>query len=532
MDPQRRILLTSASRLAALGMAAALGVRHGPASAAPGGAGRGLYPFTLGVASGSPLPDAVVIWTRILHDPLNAGATPPLAFAVRWEVAEDEAFRRVAAKGVATAVPALAHSVHVDVSGLRPDRWYWYRFMLDDAVSPTGRTRTAPAADSMPSALKLAVASCQHWEFGSYAAHRHIAAAAPDLVAFLGDYIYEWGPYQLQHPPSAVRSNESFSLDEYRARYAQYKTDRELQAAHHAAPWIVTWDDHEVANDYANARDERLDPRFLLRRAAAYQAFYEHMPLRPQLPAGGDYARLRMYQRYDWGRLARFHVLDDRQYRAVQACTPAGRGGSSSVYARECAALGDPRRTMLGQAQQAWLEQGLRSARTRWHLLAQQTLMAQTSQVPLARPGAGRFWTDGWDGYPAARARLLGAVRSSGAANTVVLSGDVHTFYAAELRQDFERPASAANPVLATEFCAGSVTSPSRPQARTEQYLAMNPHVKFGCSDRRGYALLQITPEAVAATMLGMDDVHNPRSGASTLAGFRVEDGRPRLLRA
>lgn len=178
MNPQRRLLLAGLA-------GAALPLRA--ATSSTGGA----YPFTLGVASGSPLPDAVVIWTRLLNDPLNAAAMPPLAFAVRWEVAEDEAFRRIAARGMANAAPELAHSVHVDVTGLQPDRWYWYRFMLGDAVSPVGRTRTAPAPDAVPARLKLAVASCQHWEFGSYAAHRHIANATPDLVAFLGDYIYD-----------------------------------------------------------------------------------------------------------------------------------------------------------------------------------------------------------------------------------------------------------------------------------------------------------------------------------------------------
>ena len=240
MDEQRRGFLLTASRMAAL---AALPVP------VPASASSGAYPFSLGVASGSPLPNAVILWTRILHDPLNAAATPPVAFSVRWEVSEDERFSRIVAKGTASAAPELAHSVHVDVTGLAPARWYWYRFMLGDAVSPIGRTRTAPAAGAMPEQLKLAVASCQHWEFGSYAAHRHIAAAAPDLVAFLGDYIYEWGPYQLTHPQSPLRAAESFTLADYRARYAQYKTDRDLQAAHLAAPWIVTWDDHEVAND-------------------------------------------------------------------------------------------------------------------------------------------------------------------------------------------------------------------------------------------------------------------------------------------
>ncbi len=483
------------------------------------------YPFSLGVASGSPLPDSVVLWTRILNDPLNAAATPAVAFAVRWEVAHDQAFTRSVAKGTASALPALAHSVHVDVRGLEPARWYWYRFMLGDAVSPAGRTRTAPAAETMPGALKLAVASCQHWEFGSYAAHRHIAAAAPDLVAFLGDYIYEWGPYQLAHPASAVRTAESFSLAEYRARYAQYKSDADLQAAHLAAPWIVTWDDHEVGNDYAADRDERLDAGFALRRAAAYQAFYEHMPLRLVLARPGDYGGMRMYQRYDWGRLARFHVLDDRQYRATHACGPAGRGGSSSVT-RACAALRDPARTMLGREQEAWLAEGFNSSKARWNLIAQQTPMAQSSQVPIAKPGDGRFWNDGWDGYPLARQRLFDALGKSGAANPLVLAGDVHTFYASDLQKDFNRPPSKGNPVIATEFCGTSVTSSSRPQARTLQYLEMNRHTKYGRSDKRGFMLMDVTPEKTTTVFVGLDDVRNAQSGKTTLATFEVANGK------
>ncbi|RSZ59565.1 alkaline phosphatase [Massilia atriviolacea] len=484
------------------------------------------YPFSLGVASGSPLPDSVVLWTRILNDPLNAASTPAVAFSVRWEVAHDQAFTRIAARGTASALPALAHSVHVDVRGLEPARWYWYRFMLGDAVSPAGRTRTAPAPDSMPGALKLAVASCQHWEFGSYAAHRHLAAAAPDLVAFLGDYIYEWGPYRLTHPASALRTAESFSLAEYRARYAQYKSDADLQGAHLAAPWIVTWDDHEVGNDYAADRDERLAADFALRRAAAYQAFYEHMPLRLALARPGDYGAMRMYQRYDWGRLARFHVLDDRQYRAAHACGPAGRGGSSSVT-RACAALRDPGRTMLGREQEAWLAEGLDSSRARWNLIAQQTPMAQSSQLPVLKPADGRFWTDGWDGYPVARQRLFDALGKSGAANPVVLAGDVHTFYASDLQRDFNRPASKSNPVIATEFCGTSVTSSSRPQARTLQYLEMNRHTRYGRSDKRGFMLMEVRPEKTTTVFVGLDDVRNAQSGKATLATFEVASGKP-----
>ena len=524
---ERRLFLLTAARLAALG-AGLTGA--GPGNGAGPGSGNSAYPFSLGVASGSPLPDAVVIWTRILFDPLDAAAMPPLALAVRWEVAEDAAFSRGIASGSATAVPELAHSVHVDVTGLAPGRWYWYRFMLGDAVSPAGRTRTAPAADSLPALLKLAVASCQHWEYGAYAAHRHIAAAAPDLVAFLGDYIYEWGPYRLQHPAAPTRTAESFTLAEYRARYAQYKSDTDLQAAHQAAPWIVTWDDHEVANDYGNDRDERLDPNFLQRRGAAYQAFYEHMPLRLSLPDARGYAHMRIYQRYDWGRLARFHVLDDRQYRAHHACPKPGRGGSNSVSARECPDLLAGGRSMLGLEQQAWLEGGLKSSTARWNIIAQQTLMAQASQVPLRSDGDGRFWTDGWDGYPLARQQLFDALQASKAANPLVLSGDVHTFYAAELSADPRRPASAQNPLIASEFCGTSITSASRPQARTEQIVANNPHLKYGRSDTRGFMLLDVTPDKTTALFQGLANVHDRESAVATLASFSVSDGKPGIV--
>ena len=522
MKATRRSFLLDAARLAA---AATSGASF---SAAAGTT----YPFSLGVASGSPLPHSVILWTRILPDPLNAASTSPIALSVRWEVAEDEAFRKVVAQGSAVAAPDLAHSVHVDATGLRPARWYWYRFMLGDALSPVGRTRTAPAADALPGSLKLAVASCQHWEFGHYAAHRHIAAAAPDLVAFLGDYIYEWGPYQLRHPARAIRSDESFTLAQYRARYAQYKSDPDLQSAHRAAPWIVTWDDHEVANDYAGDVDERLSADFAARRAAAYQAFYEHMPLRLAPPRPGRFGAMRMFQRHDWGRLARFHVLDNRQYRSKLPCPKPGRGGSNVVLARACAELRDPRRTMLGGEQEAWLAQGLSSSRAHWNILAQQTPMAQSSGVPVRAPDDGRFWTDGWDGYPVARRRLLDTLVRSGANNPLVLAGDVHTFYASELRRDFNRPVSRANPVVAAELCGTSVTSSSRPQARTQENVERNPHMLYGRSDRRGYMLVELTPQSAQARFMALDDVRDARSGQSQAAAFAVADGSPRIRRA
>jgi len=537
MQSRRRLFLARSVKLAQL---AAL------ASVCPGGlfgsAARGQiptgttarYPFQLGVASGSPRPAGVVLWTRLIGDPLDPTPVSDGPLQVRWEIAEDAGFRRIVARDVAAALPELAHSVHVDVVGLRPDRWYWYRFMFGDAVSPAGRTRTAPAPDAMPSQLRFAYASCQHWEFGEYGAHRHIAAAEPDLVAFLGDYIYEWGPYRRRHPATASgRDIESFTLQDYRTRYAQYKSDSNLQASHQAAPWIVTWDDHEISNDYGNDRDERRDPDFLTRRAAAYQAFYEHMPIRlGTLPARPDgFAFMRIHDRYDWGRLARFHVLDDRQYRSYHACQPQNRGGSSSVTSA-CKERVLAERTLLGREQEAWLAQGFASSTARWNILAQQTLMAQGSQIPAHEEGDGRFWTDGWDGYPAARARLFDDIVRHRVSNPLVIGGDVHTFYAADLKRDFFRPASESNPVIATEFCGTSVTSSSRPQSRTDQMLEYNPHIKFGRSDRRGFVMMEMTPQRTYANFQALDDVHDVDTGMTTLARFVVENGKAGIVRA
>lgn len=290
----------------------------------------------------------------------------------------------------------------------------------------------------------------------------------------------------------------------------------------------MTWDDHEVANDYGDNRDERLDPRFMARRAAAYQAFYEHLPVRlPTMPEGPNrFAHMRIYDRYDWGRLARFHVLDSRQYRSRHACQPAGRGGSSSVTA-SCRERLEPVRTFLGPRQEKWLDEGFATSTARWNILAQQTLVAQLSQLAIRKEGDGRFWTDGWDGYPAARDRLLDSIVKHRVANPVVISGDVHTFFAADLKSDFNRGASSDNPVIAAEFCGTSVTSSSRPQKRTEQYLAMNPHIKFGRSDRRGYAIMEVTPKETKVQFMALDDVRRDDSGVAALAKFVVADGQP-----
>jgi alkaline phosphatase D len=514
----RRRFVTGSLALAAVGSAPAL-VRGALAQTGAGGAD----PFTLGVASGYPLPTGVALWTRLAPAPLvPSGGMPRDVVQVDWEVASDEPMTRVVRRGSVSAVPEWAHSVHVEVDGLEPARWYWYRFRAGRAVSPVGRTRTAPAADAMPDRLRFAFASCQHYEQGYYAAHRHIRADDPDLVVFLGDYIYETSTTRAR-----VRQHgtpECHTLDDYRARHALYKADPDLQAAHAICPWIVTWDDHEVSNDYANDRGTRSNGRewFLARRAAAYQAYYEHQPLRRgSVPAG---PHMRLYERVGFGGLVQFHLLDDRQYRSYQPCTPPGRGGSANV--EHCADRLDPRLTILGMDQERWLEAGLTQSRARWNVLGQHSLMAQRDLDPGPRHV---FWTDSWDGYPLARKRLLDHVAARKPANPVVIGGDVHTFYVTDLKPDFDDPAS---PVVATEFVGTSITSA---QSRTEDQFraiqAKNPHMKFIQGSRRGYVRVEVTPARMRVDFRAMQNVTDRNAAADTVASWVVEDGRPGAVR-
>lgn len=478
------------------------------------------YPFKLGVASGYPSPSGVTLWTRLM------GALDPISFPVAWEIASDEAMRMVVASGTAEARPEWAHSVHVDVDvqNLEPARWYWYRFTAGSAQSPIGRTRTAPAASALDR-LRFAFASCQQYEQGYFGAYRHIVADDPDLVAFLGDYIYEstWGR---EH----VRSHgapEPYSLDDYRARHALYKGDPDLQAAHAACPWIFTWDDHEVDNDYADDRPEDGMDResFLLRRAAAYRAYYEHMPLPERMRPKA--AHMRIHSQLGWGRLARFYVLDTRQYRSWQACPrPKRSGGSNTVDVESCMHITAPGRSMLGRAQERWLESALGESRAGWNVLAQTTRLAQFDQ----KPGPGRrAWTDAWDGYPAARTRLFEQVVSRKLQNPVVIGGDVHSFNVSQLKQDFDDPAS---PVIASEFVSTSITSQAWAQERMNRFLPDNPHILLGDSRYRGYTRVEITPQRWTADLRIMETVQRRDAACSTLATYVVEDGRPGPLKA
>lgn len=481
-------------------------------------------PFSLGVASGYPQPDSVVLWTRLAPDPLNGGGMPDAPVAVRWEIAADARFRKIVGSGEAMAAPQFAHAVHVQVQGLAPSHWYWYRFMVGDAVSTTGRTRTAPAADDGRGKVAFAVASCQHYEHGHYAAYRDMTAQELDFVVHVGDYIYEgsWGrrdKVREHHTP------EPYTLADYRNRYAQYKTDPQLQAAHAACPWLVTWDDHEVDNDYANDRSQDLDPveSFLARRAAAYQAYYEHMPLPPGTFAGGP--RMKIYGTHAMGTIARIQLLDMRQYRDYHVCSRKGRGGGNQVNVLECPERTQPGRSLLGAAQEQWLEQALAQSPARWNVIAQTTLMAQGDRGP---DDTRVVYTDGWDGYPAAREKLLKYVAERKVRNPVVLGGDVHFAAACDLKTDFDNERA---PVVASEFVATSISSLGPARARIETLLAKNAHVKFANGARRGYNRFEVTPRRWETTFRGVLDVADAQSRVIDIGHYVVEDGKAGVQR-
>lgn len=466
-------------------------------------------PFAMGVASGDPSTDGFVLWTRLAPggQPLDAPAVP-----VAYEVAEDEGFRRIVRRGRRPASPALGHALHVEIQGLRAGRTYWYRFHALGAVSPVGRTATAPEHAER---ARIAVSSCQHYELGWFAAYRDMIAAQPDLIVQLGDYIYENSYAQF----SKVRrfdAPEPTDLDGYRRRHAIYKSDPDLREAHRLAPWVVTWDDHEVENDYADLDNLKgLDPAvFARRRAAAYQAYFEHLPVRPSLWARPDGPRL--YRRLACGDLISLPVLDGRQYRSGQACNPPGQSGNRAR--RDCPALAAPDRTMLGRAQEAWLDEILKAERGRWTLLAQQTVVA-----PIETPDG--VMSDQWDGYAAARDRLMRSLTRPSVRNPVVLSGDIHAYMVNDLR--IGRPDA---PPVATELVTTCLAASHAPKARYGEVRDQNPHVRFADIERSGYTLIEATPKRLEVDLRAVADQTDRDGVAHSLARFTIEDQRPGVV--
>ncbi len=476
-------------------------------------------PFSLGVASGYPRPDGISLWTRLAPMPLAPdGGMPPVRVKVEVEVAEDEAFTKVVGRATRLAVPEWGHSVHADVRGLAPGRAYFYRFLAAGEVSPTGRTRTAPATGATVDTLRFAIGSCQHYEFGWYVAHRHLLAEQVDLMLFLGDYMYE----RRSGDPTLVREYvgvETYTVGDYRVRYAQHRLDPDLQRLHAAVPWAMVWDDHEVDNDWAGLQGELLETGFAQRRAAAFQAFWENMPL-PETMRPGPLG-MRIYDALDHGTLARFCLLDDRQYRSPQACPePEKGGGSRSVTPAECPGYEDPKRTLLGELQTTWLDAALKDSPARWNVLAQQTFMA-----PGRRPSAKgpTFWTDGWDGYPAARLDVLARLQRHKVQNPLVVGGDIHATVVANVHASPQDPRSK---IVASEVCGTSFTSPGWTAEDEDGVRKENAHVKYVNGRQRGYVVFDVTAKGLEARVRVVDEKRKD-SGVTTATTVRVEAGRP-----
>ncbi|MBB5851737.1 alkaline phosphatase D family protein [Amycolatopsis umgeniensis] len=494
MSVNRRDLLRGAATAGALGLAWPLSSRMTVAQAEEAAAALGATwdeaPFTLGVASGDPVPYGVALWTRLAPKPMEFEQPLEDTVEVGWEVAADRGFRRRVARGTAAATAALGHSVHVPVSGLEPGSQYYYRFHALGKVSRVGRTRTAPVGPVRR--VRFASANCQAFHDGFYAAHAGIAREELDFVVHLGDYVYEHGQVG-GNPLRDHEGPEVLTLPSYRRRHALYKSDPSLRDAHAAHPWFITWDDHEVVNDYSGTT-----PALQARRSAAYQAWYEHMPVRPDHPSTP-----RIHRQRRWGDLLDLSILDLRQYRSAQNL---------------------PDGTILGADQKAWLKDQVTGAGEAWHCWVNSIMLSQ-----LAKPGGGGYmFTDQWDGFLAERKEVLTHVAQSGLEDLVVITGDWHSAFVDDIRPDFADPAS---PVIGTEFTAHSVSSgaysPEWNATNGPKMGAANPHLKYFEGDRYGYDVYEVTPRRWSTHMRVIGDRRDPRSPVSTLTTFHVDRGRP-----
>lgn len=503
MSLNRRDLLKAAGVAGALNLAWPLAAGLSPAQAREAaealGADYDPAPFTLGVGSGDPQATSVVLWTRLVPQPF-ADVTEqglPEIVEVEWTLAEDPALSRVVARGTHPASATLGHSVHVPVHGLTPGRPYWYAFRALGTTSRTGRTKTAPAGP-VPS-VRFASANCQHFASGHYAAHRAIARENLDFVVHLGDYIYEGGPSG--SGPRDHNTPDPHTVADYRKRHALYKGDRSLREAHAAHPWFLTWDDHEVVNDYSSAG---MGAPLLHRRAAAYQAWYEHMPHRDGTPGALESALPDpvIHRRRTWGDLLELTVLDLRSYRSAQNLA----GG-----------------TILGAEQKTWLKRGVSQAPDAWHVWANSIMLSQLR----ASTGGWYMFTDQWDGFLAERKEVLTHVHSSGLEDLVVITGDWHSAFVDDIRPDFD---DTSSPVVGTEFTAHSVSSSaysaSWNAANGPVMGRANPHLKYFEGNRYGYDVYEVTPERFSTHMRVVADRQDPRSPVTTLTTFHVDRGR------
>jgi alkaline phosphatase D len=480
-------------------------------------------PFTLGVASGDPDATSVVLWTKLATDPLEPdGGMKPESVPVAWEVAEDQSLKKIVAKGTSAAAPKFGHSVHVEVNGLRPDRWYWYRFMTGDAVSPIGRTRTFPVADVMPDKLRFAFASCQHYETGYYTAYEQMAKDDLDLVFHLGDYIYE-GPGRdgLVRRHNGPPKGKIKTLVDYRQRHMLYRSDKLLHDMHAQCPWFVTWDDHEFDNNYANdiqeekKKETRQTPptQFLVQRAAAYQAYYEMMPLRASsLPQGPN---MQLYRNASFGRLAELFVLDTRQYRTNQPNDDGSKPLNEAALS--------PSNSLLGKKQRYWLEAGLAVSEKTWNVMAQQVMMALVGRGNQDEPN---YSMDQWPGAAHERISLMKFIAESQVTNPVVLTGDIHSNWVNNLRVDDRNDST---PIVATELVGTSLSSGgkgSQDLKTQDEVKSRNACVQFH-NRERGNVRCTMTPTLLTSDYMVVDDVTKPGGKTAPRASFVVEAGTP-----
>jgi alkaline phosphatase D len=485
--------------------------------------GLGGYPFAVGIASGEPARNGFVLWTRLALDALGQQPLPARPVPVRWEIAHDEALHRRVAGGWALARPDDGHSVHVEVDGLQPDREYWYRFYAGGEASAVGRTHTAPAFGRSPAQLRFCFVSCSQFEHGYFTAYRRIIEDDPAFLVHVGDYIYEYGTDVYKAPGGNVRHHvggEINTLADYRQRYGQYHTDADLLEARRLIPFITTPDDHEVENNYAGLISEidtepDQDPAvFAKRRAAAYQAYWEYMPMRrAQRARNGS---IQLFRELPFGDLADVVVADTRQFRTDQPC--------DDKFNSVCAGMDDPAQTLPGLPQERWLADRFARSHSRWTILAQQVQMAQEDFKE--GPDQG-YNTDAWDGYKQSRNRVLAGLRR--ARNAVVLTGDVHQHYAADLKADYADPSS---PIVASELVATSITSGGDGNDNVQDAaLRENPWIKFN-ANRRGYVRCTMTRKQYLAEFRTLPYVSTPGAPAQTKAAFVLEDGQPGLQTA
>ena len=484
-------------------------------------------PFSLGVASGDPNADGAVLWTRLAPSPLDRdGGMSGAAVEVTYEVAADEGFSQVVRSGKVLAAPDSAHTVHVELMGLAPSRPFFYRFHAGAATSPTGRFTTAPAFSSDLDRLRIAWASCQHFEQGFFTPYQDMVSQNPDLIIHTGDYIYEssWGPQIRRHSVP-----EPYTLSDYRLVHALYKLDPDLQAAHAAAPWLYIWDDHEVDNDYAGNVSE--EPHvsvedFFARRVAAYKAFFEHQPLRRRSVVMPD-GTMRIWGQSTYGTMANIFLTDGRQFRSPAACpTPEERGGR--VVPASCPDLADTSRTYLGAQQERWLNGSFGRGPATWNLLVQPTLLSPYNGDEV--DGEAGIWSDGWSGYPAARNRLTSLFARRSGSNPIVLGGDTHCYWASDVKSDYDD--ESAKPVGA-EFVTTSITSLRGGYERISKHLPENPHIVHFDNREHGYGLLDLYRDRAE---IDLRVVESPRyregATAHSQAKFVVEAGNPGVLRS